>query len=270
MAFDLDGKVALVTGGGRGIGAAICRRLAEAGAVVVVANRTIEVAETVASEIQAAGGQASAIGFDDLSRQGIADLVAAIITENGRLDIVVHNAGVCPWAGILQLDEDTLAETLSVNLSACFWLAQASVPHMQQQGNGRFLVTSSVTGPKVALPGAAHYAAAKAGVNGFIKSAALEFAQFGITVNGVEPGFIAKPGRGSTLSDADKEARINSFIPLGGMGEADDIACAMLYLASDEARFMTGQTLVLDGGALLPETGYALDLMDRVNQSPKT
>ena len=143
-----------------------------------------------------------------------------------------------------------------MNLKACFWLTQAAAPIMRRQGFGRILVTSSVSA-RVAMAGGAHYSAAKAGVNAFIRGAACESARDGITVNGVEPGFITKD-RGS-MSRPEVADRLSQFIPVGRYGEADDIAYAMLYLASAEARYTTGQTIVVDGGSTLPETGYAVE-----------
>ena len=175
----------------------------------------------------------------------------------GALDIVVHNAGGCRWTALADMTAEILDEALTLNLKCCFWLAGAALPFLRNRGGGRLLVTSSVTGPRVAMANATHYAAAKAGVNGFIRAAALELAPQGITVNGVEPGFIAKD-RGR-LSQPATRARIEHYIPLGKMGCADDIAHAMLYLASPAASFITGQTIVVDGGTTLAESGYAMD-----------
>lgn len=255
--FDLEGKVALVTGGGRGIGAAIATRFAEAGASVVIANRTLDVAEALAAELSVRGLSARAVALAGLDRATLHRLVDDAAREAGRLDIVVHNAGGCPWALVEELDEDKLEQALAVNLKACFWLAQAAAPAMRANGFGRILVTSSVSA-RVAMAGGAHYSAAKAGVNAFIRGAAFEFARDGITVNGVEPGFIAKPGRG-TMSTPEVAGRLGRFIPVGRLGEADDIAYAMLYLASEQAKYLTGQTIVVDGGSTLPETGYAVE-----------
>lgn len=255
-AFDLSGRRALVTGAGQGIGAAIATRLAEAGAEVIAANRTYDHAQRVAGELAMRGLSVRPARFDNLTRQGLARLVDE--AAEGGLDILVHNAGGCPWSLLEEMEEDKLDETLALNLSACFWLAQAAIPHMRRRGGGRILITSSVTGPRAAMIGATHYGAAKAGVNGFIRNAALELARDGITVNGVEPGFIAKPGRGA-LGTNEAMAKIADDVPLGRMGEADDIAFAMLYLASREAKYVTGQTIVVDGGAGLPETGWAMD-----------
>jgi 3-oxoacyl-[acyl-carrier protein] reductase len=255
-AFDLNGKRALVTGAGRGVGAAIATRFAEAGADVVAANRTFSHVEELADRLTAQGLAVRAAHFDDLMRQGLARLVSKAAT--GGLDILVHNAGGCPWSPLEALEEDRLDATLSLNLNACFWLSQAAIPHMRRRGSGRILITSSVTGPRAAMVGATHYAAAKTGANGFIRNASLELARDAITANGVEPGFIAKPGRGALGSD-EAMAKIAEDVPLGRMGKADDIAFAMLYLAWREAKYVTGQTIVVDGGAGLPETGWAMD-----------
>ena len=253
--FRLDGRAALVTGAGRGIGAAVATRLAEAGARVMLANRTLDAAEAMAAQLSARGLQARATGFS-ADQAGCAQAVAATAQAFGALHIVVHNAGGNTWAGLDALTPEILRDTLRINLETCFWLTQAALPWLKQQG-GRIVITSSVTGPRVAMLGAAHYAAAKAGVNGFIKSAALELAAHGITVNGVEPGFVAKD-RGRLSQPAVKE-RLVRQIPLGAAGTPDDIAWAMLYLASDQARWVTGQTLVVDGGMTLPESGQVME-----------
>lgn len=255
--FDLTGRVALVTGGGRGIGAQIATRFSEAGASVIIANRTLDVAETLAKELSARGLSVTAVALYDLSRAGLTALVNGVVKRHGRLDIVVHNAGGCPWASLEELDEAKLEAALDVNLKATFWLTQAAVPHMRAAGFGRILVTSSVSA-RLAMAGGAHYSASKAGVNAFIRGAAFELARDGITVNGVEPGFIAKLGRGK-LGTPEMIARIGQHVPMGRMGEADDIAYAMLYLASPEAKYTTGQTIIVDGGSSLPETGFAVE-----------
>jgi len=257
-AFALDGRVALVTGAGRGIGAAIAGVLAEAGASVMLANRSLEAAETAAAALRQRGLTAAATGFD-ADEAGCRRAVAEAVAAFGALDIVVHNAGGCPWSRIEALSSDTLEDALRLNLKCCFWLTQAALPQLRARGGGRILVTSSVTGPRTAMVGAAHYAAAKAGVNGFIRCAALELAPDRITVNGVEPGFIAKD-RGR-MSEPATRRRIERYIPLGTMGAPEDIAHAMLYLASDAAHWVTGQTLVVDGGATLPESGYEMEQM---------
>lgn len=265
-AFSLQGRVALVTGGGRGIGAAIAQVFAAAGAQVLIANRTASAGEAVAAGIRADGGQAQALACDIGQRDQAEAAVARAVATYGRLDTVVHNAAINPWATLDELSDEALQQTLAVNLLACFWLTQAALPHLRAaiaadgaagkpRTGGRILVTSSVTGPRVAMPGSAPYAASKAGVNGFIRSAALELAREGITVNGVEPGYIAKQG-GSLLSDPAKAARIARHIPAGTLGTPEDIAHAMCFLASPAARYITGQTIVVDGGSTLPESPF--------------
>ncbi len=256
--FRLDGRVALVTGGGRGIGEAIAMRFAQAGASVLIVNREAAAGQRVAGAIRAAGGSAKAVALDIGSRNAARCAVSRTLEAFGALDVVVHNAGICPWTVIEELDDATLEQTLAVNLKACFWLAQAALPEFRRRGGGCFLVTSSVTGPRVAMPGSAHYAASKAGVNGFIRTAAMEFAKDRVTVNGVEPGYVAKQG-GSLLSDPQRAARIARHIPAGELGRPDDVAWAMLYLASDAARYVTGQTIVVDGGSTLPESPVFAD-----------
>jgi 3-oxoacyl-[acyl-carrier protein] reductase len=254
--FRFDGKAALVTGAGRGIGAAMARRLAQAGAQVMLANRSLEAAQDVARALRDDGLQAGATGFE-ATPAGCRAAVEATAAAFGRLDIVVHNAGGCPWSALEDLDDTTLEHTLALNLKSCFWLTQAALPLLKRAGAGRIVVTSSVTGPRVAMLDASHYAAAKAGVNGFIRAAALELARHRITVNGVEPGFVAKP-RGRLSQPAVRE-RLERYIPLGEAGQPDDIAFAALYLASEEARWVTGQTLVVDGGMTLPESGQVME-----------
>jgi 3-oxoacyl-[acyl-carrier protein] reductase len=254
-AFRLDGKVALVTGARPGIGGAAATCLAEAGAFVVLANRSVEPVEALAAQLRERGLQARAIGFT-ADAAGCAQAVAGALALAGALDIVIHNAGGCRWSALDALTPHVLDDTLALNLKSCFWLTQAALPALRTRGGGRIVVTSSITGPRVAMAGAAHYAAAKAGVNGFIRAAALELAPQRITVNGVEPGFVAKD-RGR-LSQPGTRELVERWIPLGRAGRPEDIAHALLFLASDEACWITGQTIVVDGGATLPETGYAM------------
>jgi 3-oxoacyl-[acyl-carrier protein] reductase len=258
MFADLAGRVALVTGGGQGIGEAIARRFAEAGASVLIATRTEEKAQSVTHDIVARGGTASAVRADVGRREEVVRAVADAVARYGRLNIVVHNAGLYLYRPIQQLTEDELERSLAVNLKAGFWLIQAALPHLRKEGGGRILFTSSVTGPNVAMPGTAHYAASKSGLNGLIRTAALEFARDNITVNGVEPGFILTPAT-ATLGTEHELAQMAKSIPVGTLGDPIDVANAMLFLASDEARYVTGQTIVVDGGSTLPESSVVLD-----------
>jgi 3-oxoacyl-[acyl-carrier protein] reductase len=256
-AFRLDGSVALVTGARPGIGGAMAAALCEAGAEVVLANRTAAAAEELAAQLREAKHLVHVVPFE-ATEQGVHDTVrGSLEITGGRLDIVMHNAGGCQWRSLDHLDATVLEETFELNLKSCFWITQAALPALRRSANGRIVITSSITGPRVAMADATHYAAAKAGVNGFIKAAALELARSGITINGVEPGMIAKDhGR---LSQPATLERIIRYIPLRRAGRPQDIGSAALFLASREAAWITGQTIVVDGGATLPESGYAME-----------
>jgi 3-oxoacyl-[acyl-carrier protein] reductase len=258
MIGNLQGKVAIVTGGGQGIGEGIARRFARAGAKVLVATRTAANGDAVVRDIVAQGGEARLLQVDIGRHEDCRRAVETAVAAWGRLDIVVHNAAVYPVIPIEQLDDADLDKTLAVNLKAGFWLMQAALPHLRRQGGGRLLFTSSVTGPQVAMPGTAHYAASKAGMNGLIRTAALEFARENITVNGVEPGYILTPAM-QALGSPEEIDEMARCIPLGKLGAPADIANAMLFLASDEAAYVTGQTIVVDGGSTLPESPIVLD-----------
>ncbi|MGC8114471.1 SDR family oxidoreductase [Metapseudomonas otitidis] len=248
MSGAFSGKTVLVTGGAQGIGQAIVEAFSAAGAEVLIVDLQAAPAEAVAARLRDQGRAARAYAVDLAERRAIEALMAGL----ERLDVVVHNAAYFPLTPLEQLDEARLARTLAVNLGALFWLAQGALPLLRRAGGGSLLVTSSVTGPRVAYPGLTHYAASKAGVNGFIRNAALELAGDRVRVNGVEPGMIRTPAM-ANLGDAGHAAAIARSVPLGRLGEPADIAGAMLFLASEQAAYITGQTLVVDGGATLPE-----------------
>lgn len=257
LPIDLIGRTSLVTGGGQGIGRAICLVFAAHGASVVVADLSRERAESVADEIRRGGGRAYAVAADVADRGSIEPLVSFCEQQSGGLDVLVHNAAYFPLRAFRDIDSELLERTLAVNLEAAFWLTQAALPLLARSEQGRVLVTSSVTGPRVAYPGLAHYAASKAGLNGFIRAAALELASAHITVNGVEPGMIETAATGN-LGDEHHATELTRGVPLGRLGRPQDIAHAMLFLASEAAAYITGQTLIVDGGALLPECRMAL------------
>ena len=250
--LNFSGKTVLVTGGAQGIGRAIVEAFAVRGARVMIADLRVEQAQALAAELTARACQVDAVAVDLADATAVFALVQDLDREWGRLDVLIHNAGYFPLTPFAHITPLMLERTLAVNLSALFWLTQAALPMFQRQGKGCVLVTSSVTGPRVAYPGLSHYAASKAGVNGFIRNAALELAGYQVRVNGVEPGMIATPAM-DNLGDAQVNAGIASRVPLGRLGNAGDIAGAMLFLASDLATYITGQTLVVDGGSTLPE-----------------
>jgi 3-oxoacyl-[acyl-carrier protein] reductase len=250
--FDFSGKTLLVTGGAQGIGRAIVEAFALRGARVMIADLRLAQAQSLATDLTARACQVEAIDIDLADATAVFALVQGLERDWGRLDILIHNAGYFPLTPFAEITPAILDRTLAVNLSALFWLTQAALPMFQRQGNGCVLVTSSVTGPRVAYPGLSHYAASKAGVNGFIRNAALELASHRVRVNGVEPGMIATPAM-DNLGDGQVNGDIASQVPLGRLGTAEDIAGAMLFLASDLAAYITGQTIVVDGGSTLPE-----------------
>jgi 3-oxoacyl-[acyl-carrier protein] reductase len=248
----LTGKIALVTGAGRGIGAAVAQLFADEGACVVVATRTEASGTECVERIQKAGGEAWLETADFKEPGASSRAVAKCVEHYGGIDIMVHNAASMAAGLVGDFSEDTMEDVFSVNLKSCFRLSAACLPHFRKRGGGRLLFTSSVTGPRVAIPGMTYYAASKSGMNGFIRNTALELARDQITVNGVEPGFIRTP----TLEQMGEQMlkRVASFIPMGRIGEPNDIAQAMLFLATDQARYITGQTIVVDGGSTLPES----------------
>lgn len=247
MSERLDGKVALVIGAARGIGKATALRFAEEGARLVLADTEIEAGQAAADEIGAAFIRT------DISQMADAEAAVALtLDRHGRLDILVQNAGIYPWQLIENTSPDDWDRVMAVNLRGTFNATRAALVPMRAQRFGRMLYTSSITGPHVTSPGHGHYAATKAGINGFIRSAALEFSGYGITVNGVEPGNILTEAiqmhRGAAYIK-----NMEDSIPLGRLGSPREVANAFLFLASDDASYITGTTIVVDGGQLLPE-----------------
>lgn len=247
MALRLENRVALVIGAARGIGEAIAARFTEEGAKVVIADREVEAGEATAERLGAQFTRIDVSSFTD-TRKAVGIAVAAY----GTLDILVQNAGIYPWTLIENTSPEEWDAVLGVNLKGTFLAARAALPVMRERGYGRMIFTSSITGPRVTSPGHGHYSASKAGINGFIKSAALEFAGYGITVNGLEPGNILTEGVKQHRSEAFIRT-MEEAIPLGRLGTPRDIANAALFLASDEAAYITGTTVVIDGGQTLPE-----------------
>jgi 3-oxoacyl-[acyl-carrier protein] reductase len=251
MTGRLRNKNAIVIGAAQGIGVAIVERFVEEGAFVTV------------GDIDAVGGRAlverlgaQAVQFQcvDVSNEDeVNELVSLSARHSDRLDVLVQNAGVYPLAMVEDLPKDVWDRNLSINLGGTFLAAKACLPRMRTQKGGRMIFTSSITGPRVANPGHSSYAASKAGINGFIKAAAVEFACHGITVNGVEPGNILTNGLTSSRSIAYIEA-MRASIPLGRLGTPRDVANAILFLASEEASYITGTTILIDGGQTLPES----------------
>ena len=247
MTSRLAGKTAIVIGGARGIGEGIAERFVEEGANIVIGDTETEAGRATAQRL---GGRYVQTDIADFASAEA--IVSDALNAFGRLDIMVQNAGIYPWTLIEDTSPEEWDRVNAVNLKGTFLSARAALPPMKAQGSGRMIFTSSITGPKVTSPGHGHYAATKAGINGFIKSAALEFSNYGITVNGVEPGNILTEGMKAHRS-ADFIQSMEDSIPLGRMGTPRDIANAFLFLASEEAAYITGTTIVVDGGQTLPE-----------------
>ncbi len=245
----LNGKRALVTGGGRGIGRAVSLRLAAEGASVAVNYRSGEAeASAVAQEIRSAGGTAVALRANVADAAEADALVAGAIGELGGLDILVNNAGVARDGLVMRMSEEDWDEALNTNLKGAFLCVRAASRTMARQRSGRIINMTSV----VALtgnPGQANYAAAKAGLIGFTKTVARELASRGVTVNAIAPGFITTRMT-EGLSDSVLE-RVRERIPLGGFGAPEDVAACAAFLASEDARYITGHVLSVDGGLSL-------------------
>lgn len=249
MTGRLDGRVAVVIGAARGIGAAIAERFVDEGARVVIGDTEVEAGRATAARL----GHALFVETDISQAAQAEAVVQAAEAEFGGLDILVQNAGIYPWTLIENISPEEWDRVLAVNLRGTFLAARAALRPMRAKGYGRMVFTSSITGPRVSSPGHGHYAATKAGINGFIKSAAIEFAGYGITVNGIEPGNILTDGMKAHRS-ATFIASMESAVPLGRLGTPREVAHATLFLASDEAAYITGTTIIVDGGQTLPES----------------
>ena len=256
MAITLQGKAAIVTGAGRGIGKGIATVFAKEGAKLLVVNRSAEAGQATAEDITAAGGEASFLQADVTARADMERMAATCIERYGAIDVLCANAGVFPTSHIVDMTDEVWDEVIDTNLKGVFYGLRACIPQMKAQAQGRIVVISSITGPNVGWPGLSHYMASKGGVNALVRGAALELAKHNITVNAISPGTIMTQG----LIDVggDQLDEIAAIIPAGYIGETEDIAYAAVYLASDQARYITGQALVLDGGQILPESPAAL------------
>jgi 3-oxoacyl-[acyl-carrier protein] reductase len=247
----LAGRTAVVTGGTRGIGRGIAEVLCAAGAQVVISGRDADRGEKVAGEISAQGTPCRFRRADVRSQEDLDGVAAYAGEQFGSLDVLVHNAGVYPEVPLAQMSEADWDLVQDTNLKSAFFAFRACLPFLKHSPAGRIVFISSITGPVTGYPGLAHYGASKAGMDGFMRTAAIEVAPFGITVNAVAPGSIRTEG----LADLGAQAieAMEALIPLKRLGQPEDIGGAVLYLASDLASFVTGQSVVVDGGQILPE-----------------
>jgi len=257
MFTSLKDRSVIVTGASKGIGRGIARRFGLAGCRILVVSRKLEEADSVAAEIVAAGGTARAIAADVTRESDMAGMARAALQAYGAIDILCANAGIFPAARLGTMTAADFDAVIGTNLKGTFLSVSACLDAMKARGAGRIILTSSITGPVTGFPGWSHYGASKAGQLGFMRTAAIELAPHGITVNAVLPGNIATEGLAG-LGEGYEQSMAAS-IPMRRLGTVTDIANAALFFASDEAAYITGQSLVIDGGQILPESLAALE-----------
>jgi 3-oxoacyl-[acyl-carrier protein] reductase len=249
QSISLDRRTAIITGASRGIGRGISKVLSQAGANVALMARGQQGLDAVAAELDPA--RTMTVTGDVTSATDLERVVSAARDRFGRVDVLCHNAGIYPRTALEDIDPNEWHTVIDTNLTSTLLAVQACLPVMREQQYGRIVLTASITGVRVGYPGLSHYSATKAGMLGFMRTAALELAPFGITINAVEPGSIRTEGLAGLGQDA--IASMIEHIPIGSLGEPEDIGFTVLFLACDGARFITGQSIVVDGGQTLPE-----------------
>lgn len=261
MFTSIAGRSVVVTGGTKGIGKGIARVFARAGANVLITGRDEAAAAATAAELTALGGGTVTYLLGEVADRAACDAMAATAIErNGGIDVLCANAGIFPDAKLAAMTEADLDLVFGTNVKGTFYAVQACLDALTASGRGRIILTSSITGPITGYPGWSHYGASKAAQLGFMRTAAIELAPRGITVNAVLPGNVITEG----LEDlgADYMRSMEMSIPQRRLGSVEDIGNAALFFASDEAAYVTGQALAIDGGQVLPESLAALEAMD--------
>ncbi len=252
MAKKFQDQVVIVTGASRGIGRGIATLFAKEGAKLVLVGRDEKQLKDVKSDIEHLGEKAIVLKGDVSCPKDMENMVEQTLTAYGKVDILCHNAGIYPHARLENMTLQEWQKVIDTNLTGTFLAVKSCIPTMKNQGSGKIVVISSISGPKTALPGYSHYTASKAGVAGFVKTAAVELAKYKIHINAVEPGNILTEG----FSATDHTMRMLPAIPLGRFGTPEDIAYAVMFLASHESDYITGQSLIVDGGQTLPESHH--------------
>lgn len=256
MFTSLAGKTVIVTGASKGIGRGMARRFGEAGLNVLVVSRNLDEAEKVAGEI---GSNASGFAADVTVPGDCSAMAACALDRYGSIDVLCANAGIFPAAKLGAMTAADFDHVIGTNLKGTFLSVSAVLPEMKAKKKGRIVLTSSITGPITGYPGWSHYGASKAGQLGFMRTAAIELAPWNITVNAVMPGNIHTEGMDGM--GPDYIASMEASIPMKRLGSVYDIANTALFFASEEAAYITGQTMVIDGGQVLPESLMALQEM---------
>ncbi|WP_319457648.1 MULTISPECIES: 3-oxoacyl-ACP reductase FabG [unclassified Mycobacterium] len=256
MFSSLQGRSAIVTGGSKGIGRGIAETFANAGVNVVVTGRNQADIDTAVAELAGTAGTVSGFAADVTSPDDCRRAVAAAVERHGGLDIVCANAGIFPSGRLEDLTPEDIEQVIGVNFKGTVFIVQAALSALAASGHGRVVITSSITGPITGYPGWSHYGASKAAQLGFLRTAAMELAPKKITVNAVLPGNIITEGlveMGQEYMD-----QMAAAVPAGKLGSVADIGNAALFFATDEAAYITGQSLVVDGGQILPESQAAI------------
>jgi 3-oxoacyl-[acyl-carrier protein] reductase len=255
----VSGRSVIVTGGSKGIGRGIARVFASAGANVLIVGRGAEALDAAVKEMASLPGEVSGLQADVADVRGCQEMVRTAVERYGGVDVLCANAGVFPSARLDAMTPEDLEQVLATNFKGMVYAVQACLAPLQESGHGRIVVVSSITGPMTGYPGWSHYGASKAAQLGFIRSAAMELAGRRITINAVLPGNIRTEG----LDDLGEDylQQMAATVPQGRLGHVDDIAHAALFLATDEAEYITGQSIVVDGGQVLPESLMALQEM---------
>jgi len=252
MTRRVEGRCAIVTGAGRGIGFGISAKLAREGANVVLVDRDGVLVAQAAERLRDEGLSARHVCADGSNAEQMHGVASAAKEAFGHIDILCPNAAVFDSSPIVTMPEALWDKLIDINLKGVFLSVKACLPAMIEQAYGRIVVTSSITGNRTAIAGMAHYAASKGGINGFVRAAAIELARHGVTINSIEPGHVMTEGAAPHY-DVEFKRAVESFIPLGRFALPDDIAKAVLFLASDDAVYITGQSVIVDGGVSLPE-----------------
>jgi len=255
MTHSVHGRSVVITGGSKGIGKGMAQVFALAGAKVAILSRHGDEAEAAARNI---GHGAFGLAADVAAPEALGLAMQEVARRSGGIDVLCANAGIFPAARLEEMSAADWDHVMDTNLKGTFNTVKSALPYLKQSNQGRIVLTSSITGPVTGYPGWAHYGASKSGQLGFMRTAAIELAAYGITVNAVLPGNIVTEG----LAEAgpDYERNMTASIPLKKLGRVEDIGHAALYFASKEAGYVTGQTLIIDGGQVLPESLMALSL----------